>query len=57
MNVEKEWKEKKMNDLRENRETKDLPKRQKLKLIWWNGVLCHLSLGFIILYGQMLIMK
>lgn len=33
MNVEKERKEKKMNDLRENRETKDLPKRQKLKLI------------------------
>lgn len=32
MNVEKE-KGKKMNDLRENRETKDLPRRQKLKLI------------------------
>lgn len=27
MNVEKEWKEKKMNDLRENREIKDLLRR------------------------------
>lgn len=33
MNVEKERKEKKMNDLRENREIKYLPRRQKLKLI------------------------